>query len=228
MIGNQEENMSSNYQLVVKTGPTPGQTLVLDGTEFSIGRDINNDFVINDTEMSRKHAKIYIYGQGFVIEDLGSTNGTFVNGQRLTGIHKLSPGDSIAFGENVNCVFQVPDVDSDATRVSVQPPVYAPPVSQIPNIPATPQETFIAAPTPQQYQSVPAPGQPSYAGEVPPVYPSAEKPKKKSKALLIVIILLLLVICGCIVFWLVIDSLNLYCDLAPGLMNAIFGSGSCP
>ena len=71
--------MSSTYHLVMKKGPNPGQIFELDGTEFAIGRDINNDFVINDSEMSRKHAKIYIYGQGFVIEDLGSTNGTFVN-----------------------------------------------------------------------------------------------------------------------------------------------------
>jgi predicted component of type VI protein secretion system len=220
--------MSSNFQLVVKTGPTPGQTLVLDGTEFSIGRDINNDFVINDTEMSRKHAKIYVYGQGFVLEDLGSTNGTFVNGQRLTGIHQLRPGDSIAFGENVVCTFEVPVVDSDATRVSVQQPVYAPPIPPQSSVSPTPQETFISAPSPQQYQAVQTPSQPTYAGEVPPVYPSVEKPKKKSRVFLIIIILFLLVICGCIVFWIVIDSLNLYCDLAPGLMNSIFGSGACP
>lgn len=219
--------MSSNFRLVVNSGPNPGQTLILDGTEFSIGRDINNDFVINDTEMSRKHAKIYIYGQGFVLEDLGSTNGTFVNGQRLTGIHQLVAGDTVAFGENVGCTFEAPIVDPDATRVSVQPPVYAPPVQQE-SPPFTPQETFISAPAPQQYQSAPPPVQASYSGEVPSAYPPAEKPIRKSKALLIIIILILLFICGCIVFWLVIDSLNLYCDLAPGLMNSIFGRGSCP
>lgn len=227
--------MSTNYQLVMKTGPNPGQTFVLDGTEFSIGRDINNDFVINDTEMSRKHAKIYIYGQGFVIEDLGSTNGTFVNGQRLVGIHQLVSGDSIAFGENVNCYFEAPVFDPDATRVSAQPPSYSAPVSQPPSYgapaptPSTavpPMETFISAPPAQQYVS--APVQPSYAGEVPAAYPSADKPKKKNRIFLIIIILFLLFICGCIVFWIVVDSMNLYCDLFPGLMNAFFGSGSCP
>lgn len=225
--------MSSNYQLVMKTGPNPGQTFVLDGTEFSIGRDINNDFVINDTEMSRKHAKIYIYGQGFVIEDLGSTNGTFVNGQRLVGIHQLVSGDTIAFGENVNCTFEVPVFDPDATRVSAQPPSYSPPVSRpssystpTPSTAVPPLDTFISAPPAQQYDSVPA--QPSYSGEVPAAYPVVEKPKKKRKVFLIIIILFLLFICGCIVFWIVVDSMNLYCDLFPGIMNAIFGSGSCP
>lgn len=219
--------MSSSFRLVVDTGPNPGQTLILDGTEFSIGRDINNDFVINDTEMSRKHSKIYIYGQGFVLEDLGSTNGTFVNGQRLTGIHQLVAGDKVAFGENVSCTFVAPQVDPDATRISVQSPVYAPPVQQQ-SAPFTPQDTFISPPShQQQFQSAPA-VQPSYSGAVPPSYPAGEQPKKKSKALLIIIILLLLFICGCIVFWIAIDSLNLYCDLAPGLMNSFFGSGSCP
>lgn len=227
--------MSSNYQLVMKTGPNPGQTFVLDGTEFSIGRDINNDFVINDTEMSRKHAKIYIYGQGFVIEDLGSTNGTFVNGQKLVGIHQLVSGDNIAFGENVNCAFEVPAFDPDATRVSAQPPSYSPPVSHpstfvtsipTPSTAVPPQDTFISAPPAQQYVS--APVQQNYSGEVPAAYPVVEKPKKKSKVFLIIIILLFLFICGCIVFWIVVDSMNLYCDLFPGIMNAIFGSGSCP
>ena len=227
--------MSSNFQLVMKTGPNPGQTFDLDGTEFSIGRDINNDFVINDTEMSRKHAKIYIYGQGFVIEDFGSTNGTFVNGQRLVGIHQLVSGDTIAFGENVNCTFEAPVFDPDATRVSAQPPSYSPPISHpssyvapipTPSTAVPPQDTFISAPPAQQYVS--APVQPSYTGEVPAAYPVGEKPKKKSKVFIIIIILFLLFICGCIVFWIVVDSMNLYCDLFPGIMNAIFGSGSCP
>lgn len=227
--------MSSNYQLVMTTGPNSGQTFILDGTEFSIGRDINNDFVINDTEMSRKHAKIYLTGPGFVIEDLGSTNGTFVNGQRLAGVHLLAAGDVISFGENVTCSFEVPAVDPDATRVSAQAPSYSPPVPQSysygeptppPSAPVPPQETFISPPVSQEYVS--APVQPSYSGEVPGAYPPAEKPKKKNRTLLIVIILILLVICCCVVAAIVVDSMNLYCDLAPGLMNSIFGSGSCP
>lgn len=218
--------MSTTYHLVMKKGPNPGQVFELDGTEFTIGRDINNDFVINDSEMSRKHAKIYIYGQGFVIEDLGSTNGTFVNGQRLAGIHQLVSGDTISFGENVSCSFEVPVFDPDATRVSAQPPVPSGPFVQEQQSSVPSQETFISAPDPKQYQS--APVQPSYSNEVPGGYPQAQPPKKKNRALLIIIIILLLIICGCIVFWLVIDSLNLYCDLFPGIMNAIFGAGSCP
>ena len=227
--------MSSNYQLVMKTGPNPGQTFILDGTEFSIGRDINNDFVINDTEMSRKHAKIYLSGPGYVIEDLGSTNGTFVNGERLAGVHLLAAGDSISFGENVNCSFEVPAFDPDATRVSAQPLSYGAPIQQPPSyadpVPTPsaaipPQETFISPPSAQDYYS--APVEPSYSGEVPAAYPPAEKPKKKSRVFLIVIILILLVVCCCVVVGVVVDSMNLYCDLIPGPMNSIFGAGSCP
>jgi hypothetical protein len=215
----------------MKTGSNPGQIFVLDGTEFSIGRDINNDFVINDTEMSRKHAKIYLSGPEFVIEDLGSTNGTFINGQRLVGVQLLADGDTVSFGENVNCLFEAPAFDPDATRVSAQPLSYSPPVQQPPSYgasvpPVPPQETFISPPASQEYVS--APVQPSYSGEVPGTYPPAEKPKKKNRAFLIVIILILLVICCCVVVGIVVDSMNLYCDLIPGPMNAIFGSGSCP
>lgn len=218
--------MNSGYRLVMKKGPNPGQVFELDGTEFSIGRDINNDIVINDAEMSRKHAKVYVYGQGFVVEDLGSTNGTFVNGQRLTGIFQLAAGDVISFGENSSCSFEVPEVDPDATRVSAQTPPYAAPMTSAPSMPVQSQETFISAPPPPQYD--PLPVQPNYAGGVPGSYPTPEKPKKKGKAWLIILIILLLVICCCIIFWVIIDSQNMYCDLAPGIMNSVFGKGSCP
>ena len=223
--------MSSNFQLVMKEGPNPGQIFELDNAEFSIGRDINNDFVISDSEMSRKHAKIYKSGDGFVIEDLGSTNGTFIDGQRLIGIHKLTSGENISFGENVKLTYETPKFDPDATRVSSQPmaqqPNYPPPVTPASSVSVPSQDTFVSSPPAQQYVSAP-PTPAKYSGEVPPAFPDPGKPKKKSRVFLIIIIVLLLIICGCIVFWLLVDTLNLYCDLFPGIMNAIFGSGSCP
>ena len=89
-----------NYQLVMQSGPTPGKTFELTLEEYSIGRDINNMIVINDAEVSRKHARLLSQAGGYVIEDLGSTNGTFVNGQRLLGPHMLVHGETISMGDN--------------------------------------------------------------------------------------------------------------------------------
>lgn len=214
--------MSSNYRLVMRTGANPGQIFPLDQTEMYIGRDLSCEIVINDSEVSRRHSKIYIFGQSFVIEDLGSTNGTFVNGQRITGPHTLIPGEIVALGDSSSLQFEVSMEDPDATRVAVSPPtsVVEQPFQQAPYQPQ------MATPTPPQ-QSFSTP--PVYAGQVPSSSNQIpQKPKKKNRLWLIVLLLVILIVCACIVAFIVIDQLNWYCDLVPGIMNSVFGAGSCP
>lgn len=110
-----------SFRLVMQTGPNPGKVLDLSGTEVTMGRDTNNEFVINDAEVSRKHARISLQGAGYILEDLGSTNGTFIEGQRLMGPHTLRPGDLILLGENVSLRFEAASFDPDATVVSSAP-----------------------------------------------------------------------------------------------------------
>ena len=70
---------SQSFQFVMRTGPNPGKVFDVSKSEIYIGRDINNDIVINDPEVSRHHCRLTQGGGGYTIEDLGSTNGTFVN-----------------------------------------------------------------------------------------------------------------------------------------------------
>lgn len=66
---------------------------------IEIGRDAGNDVVVNDKEVSRRHAIIVDRGsQVFEISDLGSTNGTRVNGKQITNLYRLSTGDKIHLG----------------------------------------------------------------------------------------------------------------------------------
>ena len=69
--------------------------------EVSMGRASSNDVVINDTYASQRHARCFEYEGQIVVEDLGSTNGTLVNGHPLTGPTILSVGDQIAIGETL-------------------------------------------------------------------------------------------------------------------------------
>src|SRR5512138_922366 len=103
--------MQSNFRLVMRSGPSVGKVYPLDKGEMFVGRDLSNDIVINDPEISRRHARLFLQGASYVLEDLGSTNGSFVNGQRLVGPNILRPGDTITFGERMSLVYESADYD---------------------------------------------------------------------------------------------------------------------
>jgi pSer/pThr/pTyr-binding forkhead associated (FHA) protein len=63
-----------------------------------IGRGVDSDFVIRDATVSRRHAAIHREGYAWFVEDLGSKNGTRVNGRPVHGRAVIAPGDEIGFG----------------------------------------------------------------------------------------------------------------------------------
>jgi len=71
---------TGSFRLIVRRGPQPNQIYELNKDIITLGRDITNDIVINDPEVSRHHCRLTRGGGGYTLEDLGSTNGTFVNG----------------------------------------------------------------------------------------------------------------------------------------------------
>jgi predicted component of type VI protein secretion system len=139
--------MASQFQLIMRTGPTPGAAYTLEGDQLMIGRDSTNEVVINDAEVSRRHARLTFQGGKYVLEDLGSTNGTFVNGQRLAGPRVLKAGEVVSFGEQIVLVFEVVSIDPGATVMS--PRAAAVPVASRP--------TLMTPPPPTEYVgSIPA------------------------------------------------------------------------
>jgi pSer/pThr/pTyr-binding forkhead associated (FHA) protein len=107
-------------QLRMKSGPTPGKIYALQGDQFTAGRDANNAVPINDAELSRKHARFTLQGGKYVLEDLGSTNGTFVNRKRLAGPCVLKTGDIVSFGGQIVLVYEGPTLESDR-KISEKP-----------------------------------------------------------------------------------------------------------
>lgn len=89
--------------LVVTSGYRPGETFVLRAPKLTIGRDPSNDIIIQDAEVSRYHAVLRANGSGYEIEDLGSTNGSMVNGIPLEkGVPRLlNANDLVILAANI-------------------------------------------------------------------------------------------------------------------------------
>jgi predicted component of type VI protein secretion system len=214
----------SNYRLVLRTGPTPGKAYPLEKDDMLIGREANNDVVINDPEVSRKHARLYIQGGNMILEDLGSTNGTSVNGQRLTGPYVLRAGEIITFGEKITLVFESLVADSNATMASSRfpspPPFTSPPLEyQAPPV----QAPVYAPPPPLATYQAPMP---AFSGQI-PASPLPDQPAAKKSNLvwiIVVIVILLFIICACAGIVWYIDSQSLWCSL-PGAKSIFPG---CP
>jgi hypothetical protein len=88
-------------RLVVLQSPDlrAGEAFAIDSSSLSIGRDDVNDLPITDTYASGLHARFEPRRDGVYVQDVGSTNGTFVNGIRLTRDRRLAPGDVVRIGE---------------------------------------------------------------------------------------------------------------------------------
>jgi len=138
---------SSSFRLTERTGPNPGETFDLTGETMMIGRDVTNDIVVADAEVSRQHARINRTPGGFVLEDLGSTNGSFVNGERLVAPRVLNPGDLVGLGENVTLTFEAVSAEAAATVMAA--PGQAPP--------SPPPQPARPVPTPQAQAAAPPP-----------------------------------------------------------------------
>jgi DNA-binding CsgD family transcriptional regulator len=84
--------------VVTSEGPLRGRVLVVDADELVLGRRETSDLVLPDPHVSRSHAVIRRQSGAVWIEDLGSTGGTYVNGEQVAGAHAIKHGDVVRFG----------------------------------------------------------------------------------------------------------------------------------
>lgn len=120
---------------------TDGREYAITGPSLLLGRDASCDVVITSKNVSRRHAEIMASPKGYVLVD-SSTNGTFVNGQRIEGQHLLARGDVIQCGE-YEFRFYADLAQQPAAAAPPSPPLAAPP-SPPPAAPPSPPP--VAAP----------------------------------------------------------------------------------
>ena len=85
--------------LLVQRGPDAGSRFLLDADHISVGRHPSSDIFLDDISVSRRHATFTRRDRGFVVSDLGSLNGTYVNRDRIDGDVLLSGGDEVQIGK---------------------------------------------------------------------------------------------------------------------------------
>jgi pSer/pThr/pTyr-binding forkhead associated (FHA) protein len=171
-----------------RSGELKGRRLPIKVPVVNIGRGDYNDVVIADPSVSTMHAKLQRREAIWILTDLGSTNGTFVEGERLTGEVPLSPGTTLKFGD-VLALFEpldetVPAARSNRTRlmerleVPPSPPAPAPapapaPPPPEPVVPASRDEPVSQAdPLPEEPRARPRPRRPIHQAPPRPKSPS--------------------------------------------------------
>ena len=133
------------WYLRIVQGPLSGQSFALEHSVVTVGRDAANEVTIDRPGISRQHARLTRVGEGYHLQDVGSTNGTFVDGQRLTGeAAPLKPGQVIMMGSNVTLIAQATS-ESDPLATMVAPSIEAPEAEPGPE-PVVPEP---AAPEPE-------------------------------------------------------------------------------
>ena len=157
--------------LIVRSGPRSGERIELLG-ELVVGRE-NADLTVADEEVSRRHLAVRPHEDGVELEDLGSTNGTFVDGARLAAVVVVSSGARVVFGETeleIEIEEPEPELDPGATRLRERPPERdATIVGRAPVAPAPPPDaTIVGAPTPPRpRRAAPVEAEPPRAAPAP-------------------------------------------------------------
>ena len=86
--------------LVFLAGPIAGRLYKLGDGEYVIGRRSDCQIFVPDMRVSRQHARLWRHGEGWSLEDLGSNNGTYINGVRLQAATQLRHDDEILIANN--------------------------------------------------------------------------------------------------------------------------------
>lgn len=230
---------ATGARLIIRLGSEQQEEHVLSGGTTVLGREAINDIVLHDPEVSRRHAQITYQGGRYFIEDLGSTNGTFINNQRISVPTWLNNGDLIEMGESLSITFQ--SIETDLDKTVVKPELTRDPDKTVADVEAIPGAQAAVTTPPTQFEPpFPAAGYGAasqqietgeYKGTQESLPPPPASSKNRNRFLIGCgcLVILLVIACGASVF--LLDALApdiLYCDLGGPIFNALGVSLACP
>ena len=195
-----------NYRLTVIKGFNKGVEFFLEKDEITIGRGEDNTIMLNIAEVSRAHTALTKVEEGYMIRDLGSTNGTFVDKKEIGDKYLLKPGDTVMLGDAIYMTYMA---DPDPEETLVTPRKEEPDSQQVTVVTSKPADP----PSDKTTSTDTTPGGTKAAEEDLPGIPEAEETKgKKSNTWLwagigCVVVIFFLIVVGAILF----DFLDLYC-----------------
>jgi hypothetical protein len=203
-----------NYKLRVIKGFNKGAEFPLNDDHITIGRGEENGIVLNIAEVSRIHAELTKVEEGYILKDLGSTNGTYVDKKKVGKKYLLKPGDTVMLGDAIYMTYQA-DSDPEETLVAPRPDDFFE------------EEVTSATPTPPPVTPPPPAQQMKQPVEATLRQDQVIEEKKKGRTWLwagigCVVVILFLLVVGLIIF----DYLNLYCTPPfDSLLNFLY---TCP
>jgi len=201
--------MTSSIKLIVKTGDEINKSFDLIKDKNIVGRDPESDIVIDDIEISRNHLVITMEGETFQIEDLNSTNGTFLNGKKLKKLTDIKNGDLISLGENHVLEFAVEKIDE------------VPEPSQLDQ---DEEETIKV----EDSQKERAPKiKPDKNNRKKKILSQKAGDQKKPTWIVILLAALAFIVIFCVIPLIVIDATDQWCNLFAGFFNSM-NPGVCP
>lgn len=207
-----------NYRLTVIKGFNKGEEFPLEQDEISIGRAEENTIRLNIAEVSRAHSALTKVEEGYMIRDLGSTNGTFVDKKEIGEKYLLKPGDTIMLGDAIYMTYMA-EADPEETLVTPRPDE------------PDPQQVTAVTPKPADppQEEEPEPEEPPTAEEVLSKSEATEEDPEEKKGntwlwagIGCVVVIFFLLVVGAILF----DFLDLYCT--PPFDTLMSFLWSCP
>ena len=172
---------------LIRSGALKGSRVAIRVPVVNIGRAEYNDVVLADDSVSTAHAKLQRREGVWVLTDVGSTNGTFVDGERIEGETPLAPGATVRFG-HVSALFEPTDDALGVARgsgtkmmesIKVPPVPAAPAPPPVPAAPAPPPPTPVVVPPAPMAPAVPAP-RPALRETVPGPGRDLRRPPRRS------------------------------------------------